>query len=267
MKYCLSSKVSKEYLQKANEIKLTYDVRTEDDILKFTELMPEITIVLEIPADKYQYTTADWDNFQKFNILCRANFKIAFWDIDKIKKAITKYNIKSFLYQPVHNFEQLHYLINAGACDVRICGELAHNLDLLDNFEITKRIYPNKSQLLEGIDPQVGSWIRPEDIENISQINICEFSESKKEREQALYRIYAEEHAWSGDLSLLVEDIKTHDIMNRMIPPEFQEQRSNCGWKCITKKINCHYCDNNLFLANPNLYKELINNEGSNSEG
>ena len=258
MKYCLSSKVSKEYLKKADEIKIRYeDGKEEDYILNLLELIPELSIVLEMPSDKANITQKDWDNFQKYNTLCRTNFKIAFWNIDKIARSHIKYNIKSFLYQPVYCFEQLHYLIDAGASDVRIAGELVHNLNLLDKFEITKRIFPNQSQLMKGIAPEVGSWIRPEDIENIPQIDICEFDEKKREREQALYRIYAEEHAWSGELNLLIEDIKTHEIMNRMLPPEFQEYRSNCGWKCITKKLNCHWCENNLFLANPNLYKEI----------
>ena len=268
MKYCLSNKVTKEYLQKADEIKLKYDGTEEDTIFKLLELKLELNILLEMPNDKIQFFNKDWDNFKKYNILCKQNFKIAFNNLNDIIKCST-YEIKSFLKSPVNSFEMLNYIIAAGACAARITGELVHNLNLLEKFEnLEIRIYPNKSMVLQGISPNVGSWIRPEDIENITQIHYCEFEEDKREREQALYRIYAEEHAWPGSLSLLVEDIKLdNNVMNRMIPPEFQEYRNNCGWVCVTKKRNCHYCENNLFLANPNLYKELINNEGSNSEG
>ena len=62
----------------------------------------------------------------------------------------------------------LNYIIAAGACAARICGELVHNLSLLEKFEnLEIRIYPNKSMVKYGIDPNVGSWIRPEDINNI----------------------------------------------------------------------------------------------------
>lgn len=265
MKYCLSNKVSKEYIQKADEIKIKYDGNEENILFKLLELKPDLSIILEIPDDITQLFNKDWDIFKRYNILCKQNFKIAFNNIEDITKAST-YDIKSFLKLPVNSFEMLNYIIAAGACAARICGELVHNLSLLEKFEnLEIRIYPNKSMVKYGIDPNVGSWIRPEDINNIPQIHCCEFDESQKEREQALYRIYAEEKSWSGRLSLLVEDIETHNVMNRMIPPEFQEYRNNCGWVCITKKRNCHYCENNLFLANPDLYKEL-NNERSNSE-
>lgn len=266
MKYCLSSKVSKEYLQKADEIKILYkDGKEEDFILDLLEFIPNLSIVLELPLNKKNISQKEWDRFEKYNILCKNQFKIIVYSLEDIMRC-QKHNIKSMLYNCIYSFEELNYVVAAGASDIRISGELVHNLDLLDKFEITKRLYPNQSIIRYGINPIVGSWIRPEDIENITQIDICEFLETKREREQALYRIYAEEHAWSGHLNLLIEDIENDEIMNRMLPPQFQEHRSNCGWACVTKKRNCHYCENNLFLANPNLYKET-NNERSNSEG
>ena len=57
MKYCLSSKVSKEYLKKADEIKIRYeDGKEEDYILNLLELIPELSIVLEMPSDKANIT-------------------------------------------------------------------------------------------------------------------------------------------------------------------------------------------------------------------
>lgn len=73
-----------------------------------------------------------------------------------------------------------------------------------------------------------GAWFRPEDLYKIEAIDVCEFFHKDNRDEQALYRIYAENHEWPGELNLIIKDIEDKDILNRMLPPEFQEKRSNC---------------------------------------
>ena len=87
-------------------------------------------------------------------------------------------------------------------------------------------------------------------------IDVCEFNVSTNREEQALYRIYAEQHEWPGELYMIVKDITNKDIFNRMIPPEFQERRSNCGMRCQVGG-HCHFCDTITYLANPELLKPI----------
>ena len=267
MKYCLSHKVDKEYLKKADEISLPY-YNDDELFFKIKELNPEATIVFQIGVENAPYdklNDKDWNNIEQYARACGDKLIISTYNESDIVNA-AKRNIRNYLRAPIHNFENLRSILSLGATEALIAGELIHNQKLLGNFTASFRIIPNKASTYIGINPVVGAWIRPEDIDKIENISVCEFVEKEKRREQALYRIYAQDKVWSGELSLLVEDIKDNSITNRMIPPEFQEQRSNCGWSCISGKFNCHYCDNNLFLANPDLYKEIIN-ERSNSEG
>ena len=128
-----------------------------------------------------------------------------------------------------------------GVCAARITGVLAHQLDYLKELPIEIRSFVNESGTFLEYDPVIGGWFRPEDIDNLDAIDVCEFVFQTQREEQALYRIYAEQKEWAGELNLLVKEIKDDQILNRMIPPEFQKRRSNCGMRCQSGS-HCHYC-------------------------
>ena len=52
------------------------------------------------------------------------------------------------------------------------------------------------------------------------------------------------------------DDIQDKTIANRMLPPEFQERRSNCRMRCQNGGY-CHYCETVAYLANPALLKPI----------
>lgn len=252
MKYCLSYKVDKDYLRKADEISIPY--YDDEKFFEIKEINPEATIVLQLIPDSY----IDWSRIEQMSKACGGNLKVMTITETDMVKASEK-NLQCFMRTPVHSFETLRSLQTLGATEAIIAGDLAHNMKLLGNFTTTFRIVPNQAFVYTGIDPIIGSWVRPEDIDSLEYISVCQFFETDKKREQALYRIYAEEKEWAGPVNMLVKDIKDNKIINRMLPPEFQQQRNNCGWKCISGKIKCHMCNNNTYLANPELYKEIIN--------
>ena len=255
MKFCLSSNVSREYLQKANEIRVPYN--QHESIYNIKEINPEATIVLTTAFEKNGLILydKDWDLINQYNNACEGNFKLCLQNEEQLPRAI-KMQINAFPFIPIKTFESLRSMIAYGVKEVYIAGQIAHNLKLLSHFDMSYRLVPNRSFVQYGIDPRVGSWVRPEDINTLEDVvQVCEFFESDSRREQALYRIYAEDKVWSGDLQLLVEDLEKDKIMNRMIHPDFQDNRNNCNWKCISGRIICHLCNNHLYLANPELYK------------
>lgn len=150
----------------------------------------------------------------------------------------------------------LNSMINLGVCAARITGELAHRLDYLNSLPIEIRVWANNSGAPFGFNPLIGGWFRPEDLEKLTAIDVCEFNVSTKREEQALYRIYAEQKEWPGELYMIVKDITNRDIVNRMIPPEFQEKRSNCGMRCQSGG-HCHFCETTTYLANPKILKPI----------
>ena len=86
---------------------------------------------------------------------------------------------------------------------------------------------------------------------------------NEKKREQVLFRIYAERKEWSGNLDYIISNLGMEGVMNRMIPPEFQEARNNCKQRCQTGGA-CRLCYSYLRLANPEFLKQgLEDNESS----
>ena len=55
---------------------------------------------------------------------------------------------------------------------------------------------------------------------------------------------------------MIIDDFDIPKILNRMIPPEFQERRSNCRQKCLYSN-SCHYCEIIKLLTNPDFMRPI----------
>lgn len=161
-------------------------------------------------------------------------------------------NIKFFYGVPINNFYDLQALMDYGCSDVRIDAPLTHMLDKLEKLDITVRLSPNIAYYayIPRKDGVCGSWIRPEDtILYEKYIDVFEFEDCDIKKEQALYRVYAEQKTWSGNLNTLISNLN-YNATNSLIYPEFSEKRAFCGQKCMSG-LNCKLCYRMLDLANP----------------
>ena len=196
----------------------------------------------------------DWDKVQQFYIMTKKKMKVMLSKLNYDE--CLKRKIPFFFATAISEPWTLNALINIGICSARITGQLTHMLDYLDTLPIEIRVCANNSGAPFNYEPIIGGWFRPEDLEKLTMIDVCEFESRDNKHEQALYRIYAEQHRWPGELYMLIKDIDDKEITNRMIPPEFQERRSNCGMRCQSGG-HCHFCETITSLANPNLLKPL----------
>ena len=156
---------------------------------------------------------------------------------------------------PCNTFESLSYFKELGASDVYITGELCHSLDDVDEYfdgvnirvcvnDCGMLLIPN-NKYLNGI---CGPWFRPEDIEDLYQIDVGEFCTNILDentdilrQERALYRIYAERHEWNGRLEEIIYNLPYEGIVNQVIDDSFQSRRSNCHMKCMING-RCSHC-------------------------
>ena len=140
-------------------------------------------------------------------------------------------NIKFFYAIPVNNFYDLKALVDYGCCDVKIDAPLTHMANKIEKYDITVRMSPNIAYYAyipreNGI---IGSWVRPEDTELYEDfVDIFEFENCDKRKEEALYRIYAEQKTWPGDLNNLITNLN-FSTNNKLILPEFGIARTICG--------------------------------------
>jgi hypothetical protein len=84
--------------------------------------------------------------------------------------------------------------------------------------------------------------------------DIIEFADCKEHKEEALYRIYAEQKHWPGRVDMIITNIDT-EAYNRMIPEDFAAVRRTCGQRCVAGGA-CRLCHRMLHLANPDLIKQ-----------
>lgn len=263
MKFCLSGRQSREYLKKANEVMLEY--RDRDFIYDLVKINPDVIVTLAIPSD-IEDKDIVWNLLSQYKVVCKEKFRIASYNINHLKIAKEK-GFNFFSLSAARFGYELQALIDFGVCAVRISGQLIHQMEYLNRIEnIELRVVVNSSNSFLNYSPLIGSWIRPEDLLYYERIDICEFQSSSVREEQALYRIYAEKKKWPGELHQIVKDIEDKEIINRLIPPEFGEKRSNCRQSCMNGG-GCHLCLRIVNMAKTNFLRQIIFEEdGENNE-
>lgn len=255
MHYCLSSQVSKEYLEKADEIRVKYN--RLGTILNLYEINKNATFILTITS-KEDRDKIKWDEIENYNIMTQKKLIIETdsFDIMDVCKAL---NIKFFYAIPVNSFYELKSLVDYGCCDVRVEAPLTHMLDKLEDYDITIRMTPNIAY--HGYIPRengvIGSWVRPEDISYYEPyVDVFEFEDCDTKKEQALYRVYAEQQEWPGNLNNLISNLD-YNASNKLIPSDLTTARIFCGQKCLNGR-QCKVCERLLDLANPDKLREYL---------
>ena len=253
MKYSLHLRTaSPKYLHKADEIMVEY--RDRRAIPDYAKKYPNARIALEVTPDTPWEISEIKDYFiltQKRLILCLPDIRD-----DRIPQLIEA-GIPFFWGYTITTFAELHALLRAGVAEVRIGVPLFFECDKLNKFDIPKRVCANVAHegYLPFMDGIMGSWIRPEDVEQYEDtFDIIEFADCKEHKEEALYRIYAEQKNWPGRVDMIITNIET-EAYNRMIPEEFAETRKNCGQRCMSGGA-CRVCHRLLHLADPELIKD-----------
>lgn len=265
MKCCLRGNQSAEYLRRADQIKLT--PRNISNLLNYIDLYPHADLIIEGKIDEKDLAECSRMNkihFGKNNknvILSVENPNSSL--LDEIKRA----DLMWYYAYPVFTFYDARGLREAGACSIIIGPPLTHSLDefMAVGFDEV-RVVANVAQF--NYTPHsigiYGGFIRPEDIELYEPyIDTIEFRDCDKEKEQALFRIYMEEHNWPGDLNLIINNLN-FSTTNRMIPEKFAERRMNCGQGCQAVS-SCQRCYRLLKMADPSLLRPYLRKEVENT--
>lgn len=254
MKYSVSSRQQPEYLQKCDEIKVMWNDR--NIIFDLTEKYPGKTINLCRYLIHSNEDDIDWSEIKKFKTLARDNFVFGLTYIDEIIEC-KAHDIEFYYLEPIRSFRELQGLKLFGAKWAFIDAPLFFQMDKVRAVGLPVRVTANISvrEAFPYADGVPGPWIRPEDIEAYEPyVDTIEFSRVNLDQERALFRIYAEQKKWPGELGLIVQDINYLGT-NRMIPPDLVEKRLNCGQKCM-ENGNCRLCWRILDLANPDLLRD-----------
>lgn len=252
MKFALTARQSKQYLEKADEILV--DFRDRKAIPEFSELYPEKTIILI----QYANDELDMSEIATFKILTHEHLIICLSNLKYVPE-LKKMEVPWYWGFPINSYFELGAIKEMGACYVKLGAPLFFDLPTVKKFEIPIRAIPNVAydDGLERLDGVCGTWIRPEDMDAYDEyIDAVEFADCDQRKEQALYRIYAEDKSWPTDLGLLITNLN-HMGVNRLINPEDSQHRISCRQDCQENHI-CHICYRMLSIANPDLIKSYM---------
>lgn len=249
MKFCLNNRQPSNYLKKADQIKIQYrDIKAAPD---YFEQYPDKEFILPFPegiTEKDEQLLKDYHNI--VSITCALSY---YENVELIKNLGTPF----YMGYPIESFSEARALIDLGAAYIRPSGSLFFMTSELKTLKVPMRYTPNRAWL--SVIPRkngvCGTWIRPEDLKMYDSIpnSVVEFENVDKDKESALFRIYAEEHEWPGDLNMIIENLNVGGL-NRMIRSETSAIRLDCGQKCMMG-YNCHVCPNTF-----NLMSKLVDN-------
>jgi len=243
LQYCLNCRVSLKYRRKAQELYIEYrDLGAIEELLE--EDYKNTTLIIDTPP----MITDDELNKLKLYIKQKSDIILALHDYNQLNERLNDF--RWYIMEPCNSFMEAMALQRAGAEYIVLGETLFFNMNRIKECGIENiRIMAN--QAVHSPVPRengiCGPWVRPEDVElyDVCPKTIIEFPGCLPNKEEALYRIYAEQHRWPGSIEMIIDNFDS-PCENRMLPTEFTEHRLNCRQRCNS----CHMCPNMIRLAN-----------------
>lgn len=237
MKYCLSSRQEKSYLEQADEIIVNY--RDRNIIYDFVEDYPNKPIILRVPKEEVDFEEIKTFASKTKIICCLENIYMSIECQDA--------GIDFFYAYPVTSYFELQGLKELGVCQAYIGIPLFFDLPNVKKIGVPLRAVPNVAY--EPYIPRengiCGQWIRPEDVEVYEEyIDTFEFRFDELSQERALFRIYAQQHRWPGEISDIIRNFNAEGL-NRLVYDEIGKIRLSCKQKCQSGHP-CTLCERSI---------------------
>ena len=267
MKYCLSGRQNKKYLEKADEILVEQrDYRYISDLIIEH---PNKTIILDIKDfddESLKSCVIEYSKDKTINFIC------CIYDLSpNVLEWFNYHNIKFYYGYSVNSFYDVKGLIDLGVEYVKVHAPLTFSVDLLSKFDCKFRMIPNVAYdaYIPRYDGICGQWVRPEDVQYYEGgIYVFEFENANLEQERTLYDVYAEQKVWNGNLHFLITNFNVY-CDNRGLPDDIGQTRANCGQRCM-KTGSCHFCQTAFMFektlrTKKNEIKDMIANQKENN--
>lgn len=279
MKYCFeyTNKLPKHRLLEADEIRIWYDNQVTD-LVEFLQSYGEKRIILCVPDVERFIQQKGW---AALGLMARkapgVKIAVCFDNYRNARAVLTEFSeekkealaqlanlgIDYFYACYASNWDELHAFVALGVSDVYIAEALGFELQAVSKLchPNTKiRVYANVAQSCVEAPPLMKFFLRPDDIEKLSEyIDVLEMW-GPTDR-QAIYADIYRQGYWHGDLNEII--IGLHEsINNDTLLPTFGHWRANCGRKCL-KGHHCDICSRTVSIAQKMKDANLIIRKGA----
>lgn len=246
--------IKSKYRNKTNYLKINKN-NIDELTLKYIEENP----------DKYYFYTVEetLDDIDKKNIKKLLNFSKNltilfnfFYNSDI--KYLNENNIKFAFSFPVVSYQNAYELIYAGSTEIKVHGELGFNEEwqkkIKEEFNIKIIVTPQLASIYrlyvqnDSLNRIKNFFIPPRFIKNYDTIDIVDFCEPNIVKENTLYKIYAIDQRWDGNLDELISGLNVKIDERYLIKDRhlnFPAVRKNCKQRCLRSpgEKSCHSCD------------------------
>lgn len=259
MKYALTTKCSKKYLDLADEIIVPY--KEKERLLDYQEQYAEKPVTVQCWTQYNNMIDTKW--LKGVATQYPKGFSVGVTSMTDLKNILAE-GLPAYFLRTINNFAALAALQEMGAAYVYLDQPLFSSLDKVQRFDINVRWVPNLVDASPGYLQRMahGTWIRPEDIKLYEEMfpnSICEFIGAETaQAEQALYRIY-KSGEWKQDIEFIMPEFKDQGIANWLIDDQVGKQRLTCRQRCeeYPNGAGCHSCDLGLQLAKKDLLQKF----------
>lgn len=255
MRFCiLYHPKLKSLAEKVDELCIRYNPK-DTSLVEFMNRYPKKRFILWVDKlEKWELTKF----VQIKEAVPEIDFTVKFAYGDGAEAAFTQAKeagIPAFFDLLVKDWDTLNGLLDMGVSDMYITENLGFELDLVAQKAHSRgaklRTFPNICQSSwSGTDPLKTFFIRPEDAEVYSEYIDCYefFVEKDKQNINVLYKVYAKDKKWFGDLQEIILGFN-RPLDSRGLFGTFAEKRIKCGKKCMKGKSGCQLCDRYAELA------------------
>ena len=256
MKYCVPYFRYFKYAKEVDEIIIPFN-ESLDIIKRFIEEKEiQSRIILEVDdSDMFSENFNDYlpilKNLSGYDsAICFSQYHKEF---KNIYSELKDNNIKFFFKTFVRDWDTFHGLINVGVSDIYIVENLGFELNLLGPVahasEVSIRVFANVCQSSWSENNPIKSFFnRPEDVYLYEPyVDVIEFFGTEKHEQEVMYKVYAKDKKWFGDLSEIIIGLNM-ELDSRCLVAAFAPTRIKCGKKCIKGKP-CNICDRIIELS------------------
>lgn len=167
-------------------------------------------------------------------------------ECDKIElcKSLIDMGYNAYLKYPISDWESFSGLTSIGVSDIYIDSPLCFQHDKIlvakEKNNIKIRVSPTISSNGTLISEKPKTFfIRPEDLNLYTYIDVIDFKYNQQEQEDALFRIYTR-GSFNFDIDQLIGSLPR--VNNILFKEDFAKSRLNCGQVCHVPSRTCNFC-------------------------
>lgn len=250
MKYCLTDRVSKEYLTMADEIKCTSAKNLFDLV---DDCQADLIYHLSF-ADEHDLHSLM--NIKDKIVSLGRRFILELEDLT-LAAECKEHGFEFYSPYTASSYWDLRALKDLGVCYVYLDADLFFDIKYASTFGIPIRITPAvawSSIIPKNNFSYCGTWVRPEDMEMYDEyVAAAEFPYVEPKQEQGLFKVY-KKGVWDGDLNILIKNLD-FSCRNARLINKFGESRLDCRQKCM--KGTCHMCETAIRLTQDDMWNQI----------